>query len=114
MIPTDLIDAARIDGSSEFRIFVSIIVPLAKPAIVAIGIFSFLWTWNDYLWPLIILSETKLRTLPVGIAALGNVYGVPYGEVLAAVMLSIVPVLIVYIFFQKHFVSGISLTGLKG
>lgn len=113
-IPTDLMDVARIDGCAEFRIFTSIIVPLAKPAIVAIGIFSFLWTWNDYLWPLIITTSNKMRTLPVGIASLSNEYGIYYGEVLAAILMSIAPVIIAYVIFQKHFVSGISLTGLKG
>ena len=113
-IPTDLMDVARIDGCTEFRIFTSIVIPLAKPAIVAIGIFSFLWTWNDYLWPLIITTSNKMRTLSVGIASLGNEYGIYYGEVLAAILMSIAPVIIAYVVFQKHFVSGISLTGLKG
>lgn len=113
-VPTDLIDAGRLDGCSEFGIFLRLIVPLAKPAMVAYGIFSFLWTWNDYLWPLIVINSVKLRTLPVGISSLSNVYGILYGEVLAAVMLSIGPVIIAYFIFQKHFVSGISLTGLKG
>lgn len=114
-ISNDLMDSARIDGSSEFGIFLRIILPLAKPALGALGIFAFMANWNSYLWPLIAINSTSRRTLPIGLAMVTSAYGgTQYGPLMASVVLAIIPVIIVFLFLQRHFVGGITLTGLKG
>jgi multiple sugar transport system permease protein len=111
--PTDYIEAARMDGFSEFRIFLTIVLPLNVPAISALAIFSFRGSWDSLLWPLIMTASTEMRTLPVGIAGLTTVQSPIMELILPASTISVVPVLIVFFIFQKRFVQGITMSGLK-
>ncbi len=115
-IPDDLIDAARIDGSGEFRIFWQIMLPLSKPALAALGVFTFLGSWNNFLLPLIVTTESEMRTLPVGLAVMdGHLeFQTRWGLIMAGGTVMFAPALVVYVAFQRYFVQGIALTGLKG
>lgn len=112
-IPTALIEAARIDGASEFRIFSKLVLPLTKPIIAVIVINKFISSWNAFQWPLLVVNSDKYRTLPLAVAKFSSQYYDAYNLKMAAATLAIIPVLIVYIAFQKYFVSGISLSGVK-
>ncbi len=115
-IPQDLLDAAKIDGASEFRIFTQVMVPLAKPAIVVIAILSYQNSWNDFLGPLIYLQDAKLHTLAVGLYKFQSLpgQGGQYHLQMAASVMMVMPVLIVFFLFQKQFIQGANLSGMKG
>lgn len=113
-IPDEIIQSARIDGASEWRIFYSIILPNAKPAIATLAIFSFMWRWNDYVWPLIAINNPKKYTLQLAIANLTGEFGTDYTSVLAISAISMIPMLIIFIIFQKQFVQGTVESGMKG
>jgi multiple sugar transport system permease protein len=113
-IPNELIDAARIDGASEFGIFFKIILPLSTAPLAALGIFTFVFQWDDFLWPLVVIDEPALYTIPLGLSQFRGRTGTNVGELAAASMLAVLPVLIVYFVAQRRFIEGISLTGLKG
>jgi multiple sugar transport system permease protein len=115
-LPDDLLDAARVDGASEIRIWWSIILPLIRPALVAMSIFVFLAEWNNFVWPLVIVQSPELRTLPLGLSLLNSTLsGAPVlGVMMAAALLTSLPTLIMFVIFQKQFVRGIALTGIKG
>lgn len=114
-IPNDLLDASRIDGASEFRIYVSVALPLVAPGAVAFGILKFLMTWNDFFWPLLMLFDNRRMTLQVVLAtSIDFEMGVDYGYVMALTTLTVLPVLILYTVFQRHIIQGIALSGLKG
>ncbi|MCJ7723270.1 MAG: carbohydrate ABC transporter permease [Anaerolineales bacterium] len=112
-IPTELIEAARIDGAGEFRIYTQIIIPSSKPAFAALAIFTFLENWNSFLWPLIVIDTPQMRTLPLGLALLKTQFISQWPLIMAATLLSSLPVILVYIIFQRQFIRGILLTGLK-
>ncbi len=112
-IPRELEDAAIIDGCSEFAVFWRIIMPLCKPAVATITIFSFMGSWNDFLWPLIITTSRDMRVLTVGLALFQGMFGTKWGLVMAGSTISFLPVIIVFVVLQKHFIRGITLTGLK-
>lgn len=112
-IPGDLEDAARIDGCSLWGIYWHIVLPLSRPALATLGIFTFIASWNDFLGPLVFLDSVDKYTLPVGIALFQISYHAEYGLTLAASVLCTIPVLIIFMLFQKQIVKGISLTGLK-
>ena len=112
-IPDELIEAARIDGAGEFRIFARIVLPLCRPALAVVAIFSVLWRWNDFLWPLLIAQKEELYTLPVALALLNGQLVVPYNIVLAMSVMSIIPVLFMFVFMQRQIVQGIAQTGIK-
>jgi multiple sugar transport system permease protein len=112
-IPGELIDAARIDGTSEFGIFARIIMPQMGPALATLGIFQFMGTWNDYLWPLIVIKTTERRTLPIMLTWYNSQHGARQDLTMAASMLVILPILIVYFIFQRRITQGIALTGFK-
>jgi multiple sugar transport system permease protein len=112
-IPTDYIDAARIDGASELRIFVQIVLPLCKPAIGALAILSFIGSWDALLWPLIVVSSEDMRTLPMGIAGLATVHSPSLPLMLPAATISVLPIVIVFAIFQRQFVNAMTSTGLK-
>jgi ABC-type glycerol-3-phosphate transport system permease component len=112
-IPDEIIESARIEGASEFRIFWSISLPLAKTAIFALVIFHSQWVWNLLLWPLIIISSPEMRTIPQAIALFSGVYFTPYPEQLAISVLACLPLLVIFMFLSKNFTKGITLTGLK-
>ncbi len=113
-VPVELEDAARIDGCSRYGIFWRIILPLARPAMAALGIFTFVWSWNDYLWPLITLSSKEMYTLPIGIATLVGYFARDYGMLMAGAIIASIPTFIVFLFFQREFIQGITTSGLKG
>lgn len=113
-VPNDLLDAARIDGVSEFRLFWNIALPLVKPAVAALCIFTFLGNWNAFLWPLIVTRTPEMRTLPVGIAFFSSEAGSAYELIMTAAALGTIPVLVVFAIFQRQIIRGIALTGLKG
>jgi multiple sugar transport system permease protein len=112
-IPNDLIDAAKIDGYGYYRILARIVVPNAKTAISAGSLFVFLGAWRSYLWPLIVTNSTKLRTLPIGLKYLVAEKTAEYQVMMAASLMAIVPVLLVYVLAERQFVQSITLTGLK-
>jgi multiple sugar transport system permease protein len=112
-LPTALIEAARIDGAGEFEIFTKLILPLTKPVIAVITINKFITSWNAFQWPLLVVNSDRYRTLPLAIAKFSSQFYDAYHLKMAAATLAIIPVLIVYISFQKYFVSGISLSGMK-
>jgi len=113
-IPRDLEDAARVDGASELTIFWRIILPLSKPALATLAIFTFMASWKDFLWPLIVTNRTDMRTVEVGIAGFNSLYSTDWPHQMAAAVLVLLPVIIVFFIAQKYFVRGITLTGLKG
>jgi alpha-1,4-digalacturonate transport system permease protein len=112
-IPDELLESARMDGAGEFRIYARIVMPLARPALAVVAIFSILWRWNDFLWPLLIAQEERLYTLPVALALLNGQLVVPYTIVLAMSVMSIVPVLFMFVFMQRQIIQGIAHTGIK-
>lgn len=114
-LPKDLDNAARIDGAGEFRIFLQIILPNAKSAVLVVTMFNFMGNWNDLLWPLIMTSRPETRTITAGLAMLtGHGSSVtPYGVVMAGALISALPLLIIFFFIQKSFVQGIAMTGIK-
>lgn len=113
-IPKDLEDAARIDGAGSFRIWWKIMLPLSMPALVTLGVFTFMGHWNDFLWPLIVTNSAEMRTLPPGLTMFQSQYISFYGKLTAGAVISAVPVLLVFLFAQRYFVKGIALSGLKG
>ncbi|SFU51408.1 carbohydrate ABC transporter permease [Alicyclobacillus macrosporangiidus] len=114
-VPDDLLDAARIDGMSEFRIFLQVALPQVKPALSALGILSFLGNWNAYLWPVIVVSTESMRTLPIGIGMFSTADngGLQWNVIMAMSTLAVIPIIILYFIFQKRIVEGIALTGVK-
>ncbi len=113
-IPDEIMQSARIDGASEWRIFSQIIIPNAKPAIATLGIFSFMWRWNDYVWPLIAISDPNKYTLQLAIANFSGEYSVDWNSMLAMSAISMVPMLIIFLIFQRQFVQGTATSGMKG
>ncbi len=113
-IPDDLLEAARIDGAGEWGIFWRIIVPMAQPAIAVMGILFFTASWNDFIWPLIVLSKMELYTLPLGIATMFGPYEIQYGTIMAGSFLSTVPIVVVFLAMQEQFESGLMVGALKG
>ena len=112
-IPTELIDAARIDGASEFGIYTNIILPQMGAALATLGIFQFMGTWNDYLWPLIVIPTTEKRPLPIMLTWYNSQHGARFDLTMAASVMVILPIVIIYFFFQRWIVRGIALTGFK-
>jgi ABC-type glycerol-3-phosphate transport system permease component len=113
-IPDELLDAGRIDGASELRIFFQLVLPLTTPVMAALGIFHFMWNWNSFLWPFLILNNQKKFPLPVALATFTTEYITDYASTMAGAAISVFPVLIVFLILQRHFVAGIALTGMKG
>lgn len=113
-IPKDLEDAARIDGAGALRIWWQIVMPNSIPALVTLAVFAFMGHWNDFLWPLIVTNEATMRTLPPGLTMFQSQYISFYGRLTAGAVVSALPVLIVFLFAQRYFVRGITLSGLKG
>lgn len=112
-IPNDLIEAARIDGAGEFRTFWSLILPQIKPALSAVGIFTFMAAWNDYLWPLIVLNDLEKMTVPLALVFFNGQHVVNYNVVMSAGVLIMIPVVIVFLLFQRQFIKGMTMTGMK-
>ena len=113
-IPHELEDAALVDGASRFRIYWQIYLPLSRPAMAAVAIFTFVISWNYWLWPFIVLTGTNMMTIPVGLATVQSAYGIHNAQIMASAVLGGLPLLIVFLFFQRQIVEGIAGTGLKG
>ena len=113
-IPDELLDAARIDGASEWRIYWQVMLPLAAPALAVLAIFSVMWRWNDFLWPLIVLTRSEYFTLQVGLNAFQGELNVQWHYVLAMTVLTLLPITVVFSFLQRFITTGIASTGVKG
>jgi multiple sugar transport system permease protein len=113
-IPDELLDAARIDGLNEYGIYFRVVLPLSKPVLATLSIFSFVAIWNDFMGPMIYFDSMRNKTIPLGIRLFLGQYSTEYGLIMAASVLSLIPVFVVFMFFQRFFVEGISTSGLKG
>ena len=113
-IPTELCEAARIDGMNEYQIWAKIMLPLSKPALSTLTIFTFVTTWNDFLGPMIYLTKTELKTIQIGLRMFISQYSAEYGLIMAASVVALIPVLIVFLSLQRFFVEGVASSGLKG
>jgi multiple sugar transport system permease protein len=113
-LPRDLDEAARVDGAGFFRTYSRIVMPLSRPVVSAVAIFTFVWSWNNLLWPLLVVTNPKLMTIPVGLATVQGTYGIRYADTMASAILGALPLVILFLFFQRRIVEGIAGTGLKG
>lgn len=113
-IPNELLDAAKIDGAGELATFIKIVIPLSKTIISTVSIFSFVGSWNNYLWPLLCAMSSELFTLPIGIPTFAGTYTVDYVKPMTASMVASIPVIIIYIIFEKQIVAGITSGAIKG
>lgn len=112
-IPVEIIEAARMDGAGPFRIFLRIILPLCRPLIAVLILLTFLSTWNDFAWPLIALQDSQLFTLPIGLLFLQGAFGSDYGAIMAFALLSVLPMIVLFLIFQKSFVQGFARSGIR-
>ena len=106
-IPFSLVESARVDGAGELKIFWRIALPTMRPAIAAVSIFLFMFQWNNFMWPLVVLNTTEMQTLPVALSSLIGLSRIDYGQVMMGATISVVPVMIVFLFMQRQFISGI-------
>ncbi|MFK3780212.1 carbohydrate ABC transporter permease [Agrobacterium sp. NPDC089420] len=113
-IPNELCEAARIDGMNEYQIWAKIMLPLSKPALSTLTIFTFVTTWNDFMGPMIYLTKTELKTIQIGLRMFISQYSAEYGLIMAASVVALIPVLVVFLALQRFFVEGVASTGLKG
>ena len=113
-IPDDLLEAARIDGASEFRIFLTIVVPLLAPVLATLAVFSFLGSWNDFMWPLIVLTDDALHTLPVALAGLSREHVQDSELMMAGSVVTVLPVLVLFLALQRQYMAGLMAGGVKG
>ena len=113
-LPRELEEVARLDGAGYLRIYRRIIMPLARPAVAAVAIFTFVTSWNDLLWPLLVLSNPDIMTIPVGLATVQGSFGIRYADTMASAILGAIPLVAVFLLFQRHIVEGIAGSGLKG
>jgi multiple sugar transport system permease protein len=113
-IPKELLEAARIDGCSEIRIYWNIVLPLAKPALATVAILTFMFTWNDFLGPLIYLSDQLKGTLALGLAMFVGQHQTEWGLLMAASVLMMIPMILIFVFFQRYFIRGFVMSGIKG
>lgn len=113
-VPKELEEAARIDGASEFRVFTSIVLPLSRPIVAAVSIFVFIGAWNNFMWPFIVTNDPGLMTLPVGLATVKDAYGIEYAQSMASALLAALPLIVVFLFFQRRIVNSVATTGLGG
>ena len=112
-IPVSLIEAARLDGACWWRVYHQLCMPLCRPAISAVAILTFVTTWNAFLWPLLVLTQTKSETIPVGLGGLIGGSAIQYAETMASIVLGFLPLLAVFLLFQRQIVQGVANTGIK-
>ncbi len=112
-IPNEIIDAAKIDGASEFRIYAKVILPMSKPALAVLGIFTFVKEWNTFLWPLIVTNTSNMKTLQAGLALLQEEVPLKYSYLMAGATYSAIPMIIIFLSFQKYFLRGITVGSIK-
>jgi len=113
-IPNDYIDAARIDGASELRIFFLVVLPSVKPAIATLLIIKFMWSWNEFFWPMVVISSPQMKVVTMGLMSFTNMYFIEYNLLTAAAVISILPILVIFITLQRWVVQGVVMSGLKG
>jgi len=113
-IPEELVDSAKIDGCTPFGVFWRIFMPLCKPALATLGVFIFMWTWNDFIRPLIFINSIPKMTIPLGLSAMQGMYSTDWPVLMAGTFISLLPVLAAFMFAQEYFVRGVTLSGLKG
>ncbi len=113
-IPDDLLDAARIDGCGTLRIFYSIVLPLIRPTLAAYSIFLFMWSWSDFLWPLIVINSEALKPVEVGILGFSDINNPEFVKMMAASTVAVLPIIIFFLLMQRQFIRGVTMTGLKG
>jgi len=114
MIPNDYIDAARMDGSSELRIFFEVILPSVKPAIATLLIIKFMWSWNEFFWPMVVISSPQMKVVTMGLMSFTNMYFIEYNLLTAAAVISILPILVIFVTLQRWVVQAVVMSGLKG
>jgi alpha-1,4-digalacturonate transport system permease protein len=112
-LPDETIEAARVDGAGEFAIFVRIILPLSRPALAVVAIFSVIWRWNDFLWPLIVAQDESKQTLPVAIARFASQQAIPFNQILAVSVVTIVPIVIIFLILQRNIIAGLAQGAIK-
>ena len=112
-IPDELIEAARLDGASELQILRRVVLPLARPLVAVLVIFTFMWRWNEFAWPLIVLRDTEAYTLPVGLSFVRGQYTTDYTSLMGLALLAVVPMVAIFAFFQRYFIEGVVRSGLK-
>jgi multiple sugar transport system permease protein len=113
-IPSELFDAARIDGAGEVRIFLTMVLPLARPALATLGILTFLDSWNNLLWPLIVIQSDEMETIPLGLTKFSTLYSSNYAQMLAMAVIATLPVLVVFIIGRRQIINSLMLSGIKG
>lgn len=113
-LPRELEEAAHIDGANQFQIFYKVVLPLARPALATLAVITFLASWNDFLWPLLVLQDVNLQTLPIGLRTLQGAYTSEYGLMMAGAVIVAIPVLLIYVALQRFIVQSVASTGLKG
>jgi multiple sugar transport system permease protein len=113
-IPSELEESARVDGATPWTIYWRIWMPLARPATAAVGIFTFVLSWNNFIWPFVVTTAKNLQTIPVGLSTVNSFYGAQFAQVMALAIMGALPLLIAFLIFQRQIVQGISNTGLKG
>jgi ABC-type glycerol-3-phosphate transport system permease component len=114
VVPNDYIDAARIDGSSELGIFWRVILPAVRPALATLLIIKFMWTWNELFWPLVVINSPTMKVVTMGLVSFTNIYFIEYNLVTAAAVLSILPILAIFVVCQRWVVQAVVMSGLKG
>jgi len=113
-IPQDLLEAARIDGASELKIYWSVVMPLARPILATLAIYTFMTTWNDFMWPLIVLNDQRRYTLPVALANLVGEHALDIELMMAGSVVTVLPVLLLFLALQRHYIAGLTAGGIKG
>lgn len=113
-IPDSLFEAARLDGASTFRIYYHVILPLIRPTLAAYSIFLFMWSWSDFLWPLIVLNRDALKPIEVGILSFSDINNPEYVKMMAAATVAVAPVVVFFLFMQRQFIQGVTMSGIKG
>jgi len=114
VIPNDYIDAARVDGGSELRIFFSVVMPSVKPAIATLLIIKFMWSWNEFFWPMVVTSSREMKVVTIGLMSFTNMYFIEYNLLTAAAVLSILPILVIFVVLQRWVIQAVVMSGLKG
>lgn len=113
-IPNEILEAAKIDGASMPRTFVSIVLPATVPPMITLGLMTFLGNWDSYLWPLIVINDDKMQMIQVAIASFSSAVGTDWSRILAASTISTIPILILFLFLQRYYIQGITMSGVKG
>jgi multiple sugar transport system permease protein len=113
-LPREYEEAANLDGASRLRIFWSVVLPMSRPVLAAVAVFTFVTTWNNFLWPFIVISDPSLMTVPVGLGNVQSSYGLRYAQLMASALIGGAPLIVLYAILQRHVIRGVADAGLKG